>query len=138
MGKKKAGRPLGAKDKKKRAYAPRRRRNTKIDGEMKKSPVGHPSTDKIDNWNGGAVKAERQSSQHLKTVNDELGRDGEPAQTNINLSANWKHHNETNNEFGHSSKCVDIGNIDRNCKWNTKRNYREDDNDIFNGKTNHP
>lgn len=134
--KKKVGRPLGVKDKKKRSYTPRRRRNTMIDGEMKKSSVG-PSTAKIANWNGGTVKAERQSKQHLATTNDVLlGYDGvTTTQANINYSANWNHHNETNAEFGHSSKYIDIGSIDQNGKWNAKRSYHENDSDIFAGKT---
>lgn len=126
------GRPLGSKDKKKRSYTPRRRRHTMVDGEMKKSPVGRASTSKNDSWNGGTVKAERQSNQHSAAVDDELGGYGGPTQANVNGSVNY---NEANGEFGHSSKYVDIGNVDRNCKWNTKRSYREDDTDIFSGKT---
>ncbi|XP_055303245.1 uncharacterized protein LOC129568929 [Sitodiplosis mosellana] len=131
VGKRRPGRPRGAKDKKKR----RGRRNLLVDDESKY--FGRPSSSKHDNLNSKTVKAERQRGQQLKAMNEGMSSDDEPTQVNTNglesvlqhrLSGNRKwRHDASNDEFGH----VDVGNSDRNCKWNNNHNYIDDDSDIF-------
>lgn len=136
------GRPVGAKDKKKRN---RRRRHTMIDGDVKKNAVNRPSTSKYNGWSGRAVKAEEQKSQNFGAMDDVLGNNdvlnitghSDSALQNSLLTS---HYDNTTGQFGHSSKYIDVGSYDRSCKWNKKNSYREDDDDLFNGingKTKH-